>query len=106
MATAASFGGPPLLTATAALLWGAAIIPDSGQFSALVADAAPPEYAGSLLTLQTALGFLLSALTVQALPYVAGMIGWPLALAALAPGPLLGAEAMRRLIRLQDGKQV
>lgn len=106
LATAASFGGPPLLTATAALLWGAAIIPDSGQFSALVADAAPPEYAGSLLTLQTALGFLLSALTVQALPYVAGMIGWPLALAALAPGPLLGAEAMRRLIRLQDGKQV
>ena len=99
--TAASFGGPPALTIAGALLWGATIIPDSGQFSALVADHAPEDRAGSLLTLQTALGFLLSALTVQGLPFVAGGLGWPLALALLAPGPLLGAEAMRRLMRME-----
>ncbi|MCB1402193.1 MAG: MFS transporter, partial [Rhodobacteraceae bacterium] len=60
LATAASFGGAWQLTAVLILLWGAAVIPDSAQFSALVADAAPPERAGSLMTFQTALGFTLT----------------------------------------------
>ena len=59
------------------LIWGAAVIPDSAQFSALVADAAPPERAGSLMTLQTALGFTLTFFTVQAVPAVAAALGWP-----------------------------
>ena len=42
------------------MIWGIAVIPDSAQFSALVADAAPPHLAGSLLTFQTALGFALT----------------------------------------------
>jgi hypothetical protein len=77
------------------VLWGLTIIPDSAQFSALVADAAPPAYAGSLLAAQTALGFALSAITVQALPATAAALGWPAALALLALGPLFGAAALR-----------
>jgi MFS family permease len=100
LATAATFGGPPWLTAALVLAWGAAVIPDSAQFSALVADAAPPERAGSLLTLQTALGFTLTFFTVQAVPSVAAALGWPPTLALMAVGPVLGVEAMRRLIRL------
>jgi MFS family permease len=95
LAAALAFGGPWL--AVALILWGIAIIPDSAQFSALVADAAPAEYAGSLMALQTALGFALSALTVQALPAAAAWWGWPVALALLALGPVAGALAMRRL---------
>lgn len=101
LATAASFGGPVWLTAVCILLWGIAVIPDSAQFSALVADAAPPERAGSLMTFQTALGFLLTGLTVQAVPVVAAALGWPMTLALMGVGPVLGAEAMRRLIALQ-----
>jgi len=101
LATAASFGGPVWLTAAALILWGLAVIPDSAQFSALVADAAPREAAGSLMTFQTALGFGLTILTVQVTPLVAASIGWPATLAALAIGPALGVEAMRRLIVLQ-----
>ena len=41
LATALAFGGPVWLVAALVLLWGAAVIPDSAQFSALVADAAP-----------------------------------------------------------------
>jgi MFS family permease len=95
LATAASFGGPPALVALLLVLWGLTIVPDSAQFSALVADAAPPALAGSLLAAQTALGFALSALTVQALPAAAAAWGWPVALALLAIGPLLGAAALR-----------
>jgi len=75
VATAASFGGPPALVALLLVLWGLTIIPDSARFSALVADAAPPACAGSLLAAQTALGFALSAVTVQALPGVARLAG-------------------------------
>ncbi len=100
LATAASFGGPWQVTAVLILLWGAAVIPDSAQFSALVADAAPPERAGSLMTFQTALGFTLTFFTVQAVPALAASLGWPATLALMALGPAFGVEAMRRLIRL------
>jgi MFS family permease len=100
LATAATFGGPAWVTAALVLAWGAAVIPDSAQFSALVADAAPPERAGSLLTFQTALGFTLTFFTVQAVPSVAAALGWPATLALMAVGPAFGVEAMRRLMRL------
>lgn len=95
--TALSFGGAPWLTAVLAILWGIFVIPDSAQFSALVADAAPPDRAGSLMTFQTALGFLLTAVTIQTAPILAEAIGWPLVLAVFGVGPLIGVEAMRRL---------
>ena len=101
---AATFGGPPWLTFALVMLWGLSVVPDSAQFSALVADAAPPEWAGSLLTLQTALGFALTAVTVQLTPVAASAFGWPLVLAALAIGPALGILAMLRLSALTRTK--
>ena len=92
--TAATFGGPVWLTFALVMIWGIAVIPDSAQFSALVADAAPPHLAGSLMTFQTAIGFALTILTVQMTPVVAQAIGWPLVLGALAIGPALGIVAM------------
>jgi len=100
LAAALSFGGPVWLMIVVLVLWGVFIIPDSAQFSALVADAAPPESVGSLMTFQTALGFALTAMTVQIMPMLAAAIGWPLTLAIMALGPAFGIEAMRRSIRL------
>ncbi|MGJ8671213.1 MAG: MFS transporter, partial [Oceanococcus sp.] len=77
--------------------WGISIIPDSAQFSALVADFAPPDQAGSLMTFQTALGFALTIVTVQTTPLLASVFGWPTVLAGLALGPLFGVVAMMRL---------
>jgi MFS family permease len=91
---AATFGGPAWITFVIVLVWGMAIIPDSAQFSALVADASPPELAGSLMTFQTALGFALTIITVQMTPLLAATFGWPFLLAALAIGPALGIAAM------------
>jgi len=94
---ALSFGGPVWLTFVIVLVWGTAILPDSAQFSALVADFSPPEQAGSLLTFQTALGFALTIVTVQFTPLVAATLGWPVLLAGLALGPVFGIAAMHRL---------
>jgi hypothetical protein len=100
LATALAFGGPVWMVAALALVWGAAVIPDSAQFSALVADAAPAAHSGSLLALQTALGFTLTFFTVQAAPLAAAALGWQVTLALLALGPGVGIAAMRRLMRL------
>jgi MFS family permease len=88
------FGGPVWLMIVISLIWGMSIIPDSAQFSALVADFTPAEKAGSLMTFQTALGFALTTVTVQLAPLVAAKIGWPLLMALLALGPLFGIVSM------------
>ncbi len=92
--TALTFGGPVWLSLCLILVWGVAVIPDSAQFSALVADAAPPQLAGSLMTFQTAIGFALTTVTVQVTPVVAAAIGWQVVLGGLAIGPALGIVAM------------
>lgn len=97
---ALAFGGPVWLSACLFILWGIAIIPDSALFSALVADAAPAEQVGSLMTLQTAIGFALTFFTVQITPIVATSLGWPLVLALMALGPFAGVYAMMLLRRL------
>jgi MFS family permease len=97
VATALSFGGPPVVSFVLFILWGATVVPDSALFSALVADAAPTAQTGSLMTLQTALGFALTFLTVQAAPFLASTLGWPVVMTLLALGPVIGVIAMQRL---------
>lgn len=96
---AITFGGDIRLTIITAAIWGIFIIPDSAQFSALVADYAPADKAGSLMTLQTALGFALTTVTVQLAPYIVAKTGWPLVMASLALGPLFGIYFMWKLRR-------
>jgi hypothetical protein len=58
---------------------------------------AEPEYAGSALTLQLALGFALIVASIRLVPAFAAAFGWRYALLPLAAGPLLGAATMLRL---------
>ena len=95
--TAATFGGPPWVTFLVVIIWGIAIVPDSPQFSALVADASPPEIAGSLMTFQTAIGFALTIFTVQITPYVVELTNWPTVMVIMALGPAFGIWYMRKL---------
>jgi hypothetical protein len=50
-----------------------------------------------MLTVQTSLGFLLTAVTIGVMPAAVDWLGWEWAFAVLAPGPFLGAWAMGRL---------
>ena len=103
IAAAFVFGGPVWLVATVFVVWGLSVIPDSAQFSALVADLSPPESSGSLMSLQTALGFALTIVTVQLTPIVAAIIGWPGLFCILALGPLIGIVSMSGLRRSRLG---
>jgi MFS family permease len=98
------FGAHPALFGALLLVWGAAVIADSAQFSAALSEVADPQYVGTALTAQTAIGFLLSAVTIQGLPLLAGVVGWRAAVPVLAIGPLLGAVAMARVRRYVDGR--
>lgn len=81
------------------MVWGASVIADSGVFSTALSEVADRRYIGTALTAQTALGFLLTVVTINLVPLIADVVGWRYAFLVLAPGPLLGAWAMRALGR-------
>ena len=91
---------PLALVLFLALVWGFAVVADSAQFSAVVTEVAPEHAVGTALTLQTPLGFLLTTVTLTAVPYLRDAGGWPLAFGVLALGPAAGIAAMRRLEHL------
>ncbi|GIX08731.1 MFS transporter [Elioraea sp.] len=93
-----AFGAHPALVLALGLVWGVTVVADSAQFSASVAELAEPGLAGTLLTVQTSLGFALTLATIQAMPWLVARLGWQGgAFAVLAIGPALGCLAMARL---------
>jgi MFS family permease len=88
---------PSLVVVTLALVWGFAVVADSAQFSALVTEVAPPHAVGTALTLQTSLGFLLTAGTIWLTFAVQQAFGWGVAFSLLAIGPAFGIWQMLRL---------
>jgi MFS family permease len=92
---------PAWLAVAVAVVWGFSVVADSAQFSALVTELAPEHAVGTALTLQTALGFLLTSLSIAAVPHLRDAGGWPLAFGLLTAGPALGILAMRRLESLR-----
>ena len=90
--------GSPLLAAFAAV-WGAAVIADSGVFSTLLSELADRRYVGTALTAQTALGFLLTIVTIQLVPLLAAVVGWRYAFVVLAAGPMTALPAITTLNR-------
>jgi len=97
--TAGLFGARPLWIFALVMIWGFAVVADSAQFSALVTEHAPPDQVGTALTFQTSVGFLLTMVTIDALPRVAAAWGWQYASLLLVPGPVAGAIAMKALER-------
>ncbi|MEO8740575.1 MAG: MFS transporter [Casimicrobiaceae bacterium] len=91
------FGGNPAWLVWLALVWGVSIVADSAQFSASIAELADRSYVGTMLTVQTALGFTLTLVTIQLMPYLVDAVGWRYAFIPLAFGPAAGIWAMARL---------
>jgi MFS family permease len=91
------FGGDPRALVALALVWGVSIVADSAQFSASIAELADRARVGTMLTVQTALGFTLTLFTIHLMPYLVDALGWRFAFLPLAIGPALGVWAMARL---------
>ena len=100
------FGGNPVLLLLVAAIWGATVVADSAQFSACVTELGDPRYVGTALTMQTCVGFLLTTISIELIPYFVRAVGWQYAFAILAPGPLLGVAAMLRLRGLPEAVKI
>jgi len=93
----------PLWLTLICLVWGLSVVADSAQFSAAVSELCDPKFVGTALTIQTCVGFLLTTLTIRAVPEVQRLTadatnpGWTWALAMLAAGPVFGIYHMARL---------
>jgi hypothetical protein len=84
------------------IIWGLAVIPDSPQFSTLVALYAPEHLKGTALTLYNAIGFSIATISLFAtdrLFYSQGVLRQENTMLILGAGAMLGLPGMIRLIR-------
>ena len=100
------FGGSAFWLLLVAAIWGASVVADSAQFSACVTELGDPQYVGTALTMQTCIGFLLTTVSIELMPYSVKAVGWGYAFAILAPGPMLGVIAMLRLRALPEAAKI
>lgn len=74
--------------------WGFWVIADSAQFSALLTERVDPIHVGGALSLQLALGYLTTMVTLWLIPVLVNHASWNVALLSLAIGPIVGIIAM------------
>ena len=96
----------PWLTMLVALVWGFSVIADSAQFSTAVTELSPAALQGSALTLQMAVGFLITIGSINLVGWLEPIVGWSHVLMLLAPGPAVGIWAMARLRHRPESLQL
>jgi predicted MFS family arabinose efflux permease len=80
---------PPVALLGLLVVWGAAVIADSPQFSALSAQACPRPLIGGALTLQNSIGFAITVVSIPLTTTLFARLGLDAAW-VLVPGPVLG----------------
>ncbi len=101
-----AFGGNPWLITALFLVWGLTVVADSAQFSASVMELSDPWLVGTMVTVQTSIGFLLTILTIHLVPVLVGWLGWRFGFTFLAVGPVFGIWAMWRLRGLPEARKL
>ncbi len=100
------FGGPTWLIVVVGLVWGFTVVADSAQFSAMVTETGDQSHVGTALTMQMAIGFIVSAATIWVIPIVEELVTWRWAFSILALGPVVGIAAMLRLKGLPEAREI
>lgn len=101
-----TFGHAFALVLTVGLIWGLTVVADSAQFSTIVTELADQSYVGTAVTLQLAVGFTLTVLTIWLVPILRDHLGWHWTFAFLAPGPFIGLLVMLHLRRLPERARI
>lgn len=87
----------PYLVLLISLIWGITIIPDSPQYSTMITELCDQSQVGSALTIQTAIGFAITIVSIRLIGYIQGIVGWNYAFMILAIGPMFGIVSMWKL---------
>jgi len=85
------------LVVAISFVWGISVVADSAQFSTIVSEVSDQRYVGTALTMQTAMGFLLTAVSIRMVAAIGTAYGWRWAALSMAIGPAMGVLAMVRL---------
>lgn len=80
------------------VFWGAVVVGDSPQFSALNAQNAPPDLVGAALTIANCIGFAITIVGIQCLNVLVAIVGPRWLFLALAIGPVFGLLSLRPLL--------
>lgn len=83
-------------------IWGISVIPDSPQFSTLVAQYAPEHLRGTALTIYNSIGFSISTISLIVIDYIfhsKGFFGGENTFLLLGSGAILGLPPLLKLIR-------
>jgi MFS family permease len=100
------FGSPLWLLFVFCAVWGISVVADSAQFSASVVELSDAEHVGTMVTVQTCAGFLLTMVSIHLVPPIHAAVGWHWTFVFLAAGPFLGAGAMAALRRNPAAKKL
>ena len=90
---------PFILFISILLVWGFTVVADSPQFSTLNAQTAPKQWVGTGLTIVTSIGFAVSIVSIELLNFLKELIEPRFLFLFLIPGPILGLNALRYLVR-------
>lgn len=96
----------PYIALAIAIVWGMTAIPDSPQYSSMITELAELVHVGTALTLQTAIGFLLTIISIRIVPVFVSIVGWSYGFTILAPGPLMGIISLYRLRKHPDSEKI
>jgi MFS family permease len=95
------FSLPIILFLAFVFIWGLTVIPDSPQYSTLVAQYAPSELRGTALTIYNSIGFSISIISLIAIDYLfhsKSILGKGNTFLSLGLGALFGLPFMFKLI--------
>src|SRR5262249_1090939 len=70
------FDGNPRVLIGLCIFWGITVVADSAQFSASTAELSEPSLVGTMLTIQTCVGFLLTLVTIHLIPHLVQALSW------------------------------
>ena len=97
-----SYSAPVFLFLLLLLIWGLTVVPDSPQFSTLVAQYAPEDLRGTALTIYNSIGFAITTISLYVIDRVfhsSSSLGGENTFALLGLGAVFGLPSAIRLIK-------